>query len=207
MSTDGLTALLAQGMQQLNCSADVTQLLEYAHLLHKWNQTYNLTAVRDLPSIITRHILDSLAIYPWLYGNRLIDVGTGAGLPGIPLAIAFPSLSVTLIDSNGKKIQFLHEVKRLLSLSNIAIIESRVEEYQPSPGFDTITSRAFSDIKQMIKWTQHLLNPQGVWLAMKGRAPVAELDMLRLPHEVIPYSVPGNDGERCCVIIKNTIEE
>ncbi|KTD52050.1 glucose inhibited division protein B GidB [Legionella quinlivanii] len=198
---------LEKGLQQLGLSVSPEPLLNYLMLLQKWNKAYNLTAIRDLPAMLSKHLLDSLAISPWLQGPRLIDVGTGAGLPGIPLAIAHPHLQVSLLDSNGKKIRFLQEVKRQLDLSNIEIIESRVENYKPATGFDTVISRAFSDLSQMISWTKHLLASGGIWLAMKGRYPEIELSTIDQGYKVIPYSVPGLDGERCCIIIANTSKE
>ncbi|MCE3046250.1 16S rRNA (guanine(527)-N(7))-methyltransferase RsmG [Legionella sp. 16cNR16C] len=198
---------LEKGLQQLGLSVSPEPLLNYLLLLQKWNKAYNLTAIRDLPAMLSKHLLDSLAISPWLQGPRLIDVGTGAGLPGIPLAIAHPHLQISLLDSNGKKIRFLQEVKRQLNLSNIEIIESRVENYKPATGFDTVISRAFSDLSQMISWTKHLLASDGIWLAMKGRYPEIELSTIDQGFKVIPYSVPGLDGERCCIIIANTIKE
>ncbi len=198
---------LKQGLQQLGLSVPVEPLLQYLLLLQKWNKAYNLTAIRDFPEMVRKHLLDSLAISPWLQGQRIIDVGTGAGLPGIPLAIAHPHLQFSLLDSNGKKIRFMQEVKRQLSLGNIEIIESRVENYKPAVGFDTVVSRAFSDLSQMISWTEHLIASGGIWLAMKGRHPETELNTINRSYKVIPYDVPGLDGERCCIIIANNTKE
>ena len=195
--------ILDAGIRELGYPVPSDKLLQYLHLLDKWNQAYNLTAVRDIEAMVTRHIIDSLAILPWVKGAQLLDVGTGAGLPGIPLAIARPDLHVVLLDSNGKKIRFLHEVKRMLSLVNVDIIQTRVENYHPSHGFDTVTSRAFSDLAHMTKLTQHLIATDGIWLAMKGRWPEAELAGLQHPYRVESYQVPSLDGDRCCVIIDN----
>ena len=195
--------ILEEGIRELGYPVPSDKLLQYLHLLDKWNQAYNLTAVRDIEAMVTRHIIDSLAILPWVKGAQLLDVGTGAGLPGIPLAIARPDLHVVLLDSNGKKIRFLHEVKRMLSLVNVDIIQTRVENYHPSHGFDTVTSRAFSDLAHMTKLTQHLIATDGIWLAMKGRWPEAELAGLQHPYRVESYQVPSLDGDRCCVIIDN----
>lgn len=198
---------LAKGLAQLGISIDPEPLLHYLSLLEKWNQTYNLTAIRDLDTMLTHHILDSLAILPWVRGKRVLDVGTGAGLPGMALAIANAEIDVVLMDSNGKKIRFLQEIQRQLKLPNVEVIQSRVENYHPSVDFDTVTSRAFSELAQMIKWTRHLLIHDGIWLAMKGRYPATELASINLPYQVKSYTVPGLVGERCCVIIENVTKE
>ena len=194
---------LDKGLHQLKLHIPTEGLLQYLTLLHKWNHAYNLTAVRDMESMVTRHLLDSLAVLPWVKGPRLLDVGSGAGLPGIPLALALPELHVVLLDSNGKKIRFLQEVKRALSLTNVEIIQARVENYHPLVGFDTVISRAFSSLHQMITWSCHLIAPEGVWLAMKGRRPDDELHAIHFPYRVETYTVDGIDGERCCVIVEN----
>ena len=139
MSDDHKQHLL-NGMRALNLEIPCDRFLNYLTLLHKWNQAYNLTAVRDMTSMVTRHLLDSLAILPWVHGTFILDVGTGAGLPGIPLAIARPDLHIVLLDSNGKKTRFLQEAKRSLALNNIEIVQTRVENYHADHKFDTITS-------------------------------------------------------------------
>ncbi|WP_115707588.1 16S rRNA (guanine(527)-N(7))-methyltransferase RsmG [Legionella sainthelensi] len=199
--------LLEQGLQSLALKTISTSLSDYLFLLNKWNSTYNLTAIRDVEVMVCKHILDSLAILPWLKGNRIIDVGTGAGLPGIPLALAQPEINFVLLDSNGKKTRFLNEVKRQLNLKNLEIVQSRVENYHPAEGFDTVLSRAFSSLGQMIQWTHHLIADKGIWLAMKGRFPDLELNDIKQNCTVKSYSVAGVDGERCCVIIENTTKE
>ncbi|MGC1183345.1 16S rRNA (guanine(527)-N(7))-methyltransferase RsmG [Legionella sp.] len=199
-----LKLLLEQGLLQFNLSSFSSLLLDYLFLLKKWNVAYNLTAVRDPESMVSKHILDSLAILPWVSGERIIDVGTGAGLPGIPLAIAKPETHFVLLDANGKKTRFLNEVKRQLSLKNLEIVHFRVENYHPVQGFDTVISRAFSSLSQMIQWTKHLVAKDGKWLAMKGRYPAAELHEIMQNCKVEHYTVKGVDGERCCVLIENT---
>lgn len=194
--------LLTEGVRQLGMQLSVDGLLNYLNLLQKWNHAYNLTAVRDIDLMVTRHLLDSLAILPWVKGPRLLDVGSGAGFPGVPLALACPELQVVLLDSNGKKVRFLREVKRVLSLDNVDIVQMRVENYHPSDGFDTVTSRAFSNLKQMMDWTCHLIAVDGIWLAMKGKCPDEELVAIHHPYKIETYNVAGIDGERCCVIIK-----
>jgi 16S rRNA (guanine527-N7)-methyltransferase len=196
--------LLEQGLAQFDLSSLSEPLEAYLLLLKKWNKTYNLTAIHDIESMITKHLLDSLAILPWLNGKEIIDVGTGAGLPGIPLALAQPETRFVLLDSNGKKTRFLNEVKRQLSLKNIEIVQFRAENYHPVQGFDTVVSRAFSTLAQMIYWTKHLVAPTGIWLAIKGHYPNNELLELKQNYKVEPYTVKGIHGERCCVLIKNT---
>lgn len=198
---------LEQGLGLYDLSPLIDPLSHYLLLLNKWNLAYNLTAIRDLESMVNKHLLDSLAILPWVQGPNLIDVGTGAGLPGIPVAIARPDLRVVLLDSNGKKLRFLQEVKRQLRLENLEIVHSRVENYRPAAGFDTVVSRAFSSLDQMLHWTHHLINDNGIWLAMKGRYPETELQAIRQPFRVETYSVQGIEGERCCVIIDNSTKE
>lgn len=188
-------------IQQEHCTEP---LFHYLTLLNKWNKTYNLTAIRNPDEMVSKHLIDSLAIIPWVQGTRIIDVGTGAGLPGIPLAIAQPDKHFTLLDANGKKTRFLNEVKRQLALENVEIVHFRVESYHPHPGFDTVMSRAFTSLAQMIYWTNHLIAPDRLWLAMKGRLPDTELQELMHDYTVEPYSVNRVEGERCCILIKNT---
>ncbi|MCL9682993.1 16S rRNA (guanine(527)-N(7))-methyltransferase RsmG [Legionella maioricensis] len=199
--------LLEQGLGQFALQPLCEPLLKYLLLLNKWNAAYNLTAVRHLDAMVGKHILDSLAMVRWLKGTRILDVGTGAGLPGIPLAIAKPEMQFVLLDSNGKKIRFLNEVKRQLDLKNLEIVQFRVENYHPAQGFDTVISRAFSSLEQMIHWTQHLIAKDGMWLAMKGRYPDTELKMIHQPYRVESYTVEGVEGERCCVLIDNPTKE
>lgn len=207
MENKQLQLLLAQGLEQFKLSELCAPLFNYLLLLNKWNIAYNLTAIRDLEAMVSKHLLDSLAILPWLHGERIIDVGTGAGLPGIPLAIARPDLQFVLLDSNGKKTRFLNEVKRQLALNNLEIVQFRAENYRPAQGFDTVLSRAFSSLEQMIYWTQHLIADQGIWLAMKGRYPDDELEQIKQKYRVERYTVHGIEGERCCILIDNITKE
>ncbi|GGA30663.1 16S rRNA (guanine(527)-N(7))-methyltransferase RsmG [Dyella nitratireducens] len=151
----------------------VPRLLDYLALLERWNATYNLTAIRDPVEMVTRHLLDSLAILPYVQGETLADLGTGPGLPGIPLAIATPGRQVLLVDSNGKKVRFLREAIRALKLEGVRALQSRVEDVEGH--FDCITARAFASLADMLAWGGHLLAPGGLWLAMKGKAPDDEL--------------------------------
>ena len=163
-----LTTLLQQGCDDLEvciAASQRQQLLEYVALLAKWNKAYNLTAVRDEAQMVVRHLLDSLAVVPYLTGKRLIDVGTGAGLPGIPLAILFPEREFHLLDSNGKKTRFLTQVKNELGLTNLQVVNSRVEAFEPGQPFDGITSRAFASLADFTQLTRHLGTEQTRWLA------------------------------------------
>ena len=154
------------------------KLLDYLALLDKWNRVYNLTAVRDAERMVSHHVLDSLAAVPFFEGETVLDVGSGGGLPGIPLAIARPELQVTLIDSIAKKTAFLLQAKAELGLENLNVVTSRVEDFRPVAGFDVITSCAFSDLKEFVTLTRHLLKPDGRWLAMKGLMPHEEIASL-----------------------------
>lgn len=198
-----LESCLETALKPLALETYCQPLLQYVMLLNKWNQAYNLTAIRDPISMVSKHIIDSLAIAPWIQGEYLIDIGSGAGLPGIPLAITQPHLKVTLLDSNGKKTRFLREVKRHLALNNVEIIESRAESYHPPHSFDTVTSRAFSSLYQMIDWTRHLIAKDGLWLAMKGVCPAEELKQLQQPWRIEQYQLDAVEGQRCCVLINN----
>lgn len=179
------------------------QLLDYVELLVRWNATYNLTAVRDPLDMITRHLLDCLAVAPYVQGDNLADLGSGAGLPGIPLAILAPAREHVLIDSNGKKTRFLREAVRALGLNNVRVEQARVEDARGQ--FDCITSRAFATLKDMLVLGGHLLAPGGIWLAMKGLLNKDEL--LAMPPgfhvaEVRPLAVPGLGAARHVVIIR-----
>ncbi len=183
----------------------VARLLDYLALLHRWNATYNLSAVRDPVEMVTRHLLDSLAIMPHVRGATLADLGTGAGLPGIPLAIVAPERAVTLVDSNGKKTRFLRAAVRELRLANVSVAEARVEAVRGR--FDCITARAFATLADMLAWGGHLLAPGGRWLALKGRHPQDEIDALPpgfRVEAVEPLVVPGLEAERHVVIISGS---
>ncbi len=191
---------------QLDVPADAQEkLLAYLDLLAKWNRTYNLTAVRDPADMVSRHLLDSLAVLPFVQGKSLADLGSGAGLPGIPQAIARPHVAVTLVESNGKKARFLREAIRSLPLANVAVDQGRVQD--AAGAFDTITARAFASLPDMLAWAGHLLAPDGRWLALKGRADPAELGAIPADFRVVAVhdlSVPGTDGERCVIELART---
>lgn len=182
-----------------------SRLLAYLALLDKWNRVYNLTAVRELDRMVSHHVLDSLAAVPYFSGPAVLDVGSGGGLPGIPLAIARPELRVTLIDSIAKKTAFLQQARAELGLPNLSVVTGRVEEYRPETGFDVITSRAFSDLREFVNLTRHLLKPGGRWLAMKGLYPNEELALL--PEDVKVSAdnalvVPGLDASRHLIVLE-----
>jgi 16S rRNA (guanine527-N7)-methyltransferase len=194
--------LLLRGIAELGVeltAGQTDQLLEYLALLVKWNGTYNLTAVREPGAMVTRHLLDSLAIAPFLTGSRFIDVGTGAGLPGVPLAIASPDASFDLLDSNGKKTRFLFQVKTALALDTMVVHQARVESFQPAEPFDAVLSRAFASLGDMITGCRHLLAPGGRFLAMKGQYPEAELAEMDAGVELLASHrlvIPGLAEER-----------
>jgi len=199
--TDPLHMILHGGLEELGfLFPDEVEhrLLEYIALLGKWNEAYNLTAVRDPLQMITHHILDSLAIRPFLKGPAIIDIGSGAGLPGIPLAIARPQYNFTLLDSNSKKTRFMIQAKGELALANVQVVHERVEKYNPAQKFDTLVTRAFASLAEMVAAAQHLLAPEGEFVAMKGAYPGDELEQVPEPFrvfEVIELHVPGL-GER-----------
>jgi len=185
-------------------SGRVEQLLSYLELLVQWNKSYSLTAVRDPLEMVSRHLLDSLSVLPWIYGEHLLDAGTGAGLPGIPLAIVKPELVVTLVDSTGKKIRFLHDIKRRLALENIHPVQARLESWQAQAMPTSIISRAFSNLTGFVEATRHLAARDTMLLAMKGKYPATELDALpdwTRVHSVEKLHVPGLQEDRHLVIM------
>ncbi|HDI3195659.1 16S rRNA (guanine(527)-N(7))-methyltransferase RsmG [Vibrio cholerae] len=181
------------------------QLVGYVQLLDKWNKAYNLTSVRDPMEMLVKHILDSLVVSPHLVGERFIDVGTGPGLPGIPLAVMHPDKEFVLLDSLGKRIRFLKQVIHDLKINNVLPVQSRVEEFDPESGFDGVLSRAFASMTDMVNWCQHLPKPNaGVFLALKGVRPDDEITLL--PEwcsvtDIKALQVPELEGERHLVIL------
>jgi len=181
------------------------QLLAYLALLQKWNKVHNLTAVRDPDEMVTLHLLDSLSVLPHVQAlspSRLLDVGSGAGLPGIILALCMPDLQVTTIDAVQKKASFMRQAKAELGIANLDVIAGRVEQHQPSQPYDVVISRAFSEIALFIKLTRHLIAIDGNWLAMKGVNPVEELEAVGMPEaQVAMLHVPGLDAQRHLVTL------
>jgi 16S rRNA (guanine527-N7)-methyltransferase len=209
VSTDALRPELEAGLAQLDLTpALATPLLHYLALLARWNATYNLTAIRDVREMLVKHLLDSLAMQPHVRGiATLADLGTGPGLPGIPLAIATPGLAVTLVESNGKKARFLREVVRQLALSNVQVAESRIEAFHPDVTFDVITARALATLADILTLGGHLLGPEGRLLAMKGALPEDEIAALPPGWEVRavhPLQVPGLSAARHLLDIART---
>lgn len=180
-------------------------LLDYIAMLQKWNKVYNLTAVREPESMVYQHLLDSLAVLPYIGVGRLLDVGTGGGLPGIVLAIARPELDITLLDSNQKKTTFLRQACIELGLTNVKVECLRVDDFQPAAAYDMVISRAFSELGEFVRLSARLCRPGGVLLAMKGVYPHDELAQLPaqfFQNEVVPLNVPGLDAQRHLVILK-----
>jgi len=198
--SDGLAKKLHDGIGQLALtlpSGSEDALLNYLSLLLKWNAAYNLTAVRDPEQMVVKHLLDSLAILPHVAGKTLIDVGTGAGLPGFVLALVRPDLQVTLLDSNGKKIRFLRQAIADLGVKNAEAVQSRVEAFGKT--FDVVSSRAFATLTDMVQGSAQLLNEGGEFLAMKGVKPVEEMAALPegfVVREVVALQIPFLDEER-----------
>ena len=202
-----LAARLADGVSALGLDVDErarAALLDYLGLLEKWNKTYNLTAIHEPEPMLTHHLLDSLIIAPQVGAGPLLDVGSGAGLPGIPLAIARPGLRVTLLDASQKKCGFMRQAAIDLKLSNVTVTHARVEDFRPADGFPQVVSRAFSDLSEFVRLTRHLVAPGGEWLAMKGLYPheeIAQLKGARVTRDV-PLRVPGLDADRHLIVME-----
>ncbi len=202
-----LTEQLREGLAALGQDPSVHPCdgyLAYLQLLLRWNSAYNLTGTRDLERLVSHHILDSLSILELVEGPRALDIGTGAGLPGLILALARPAVRWTLLDSNQKKIRFLNQVLQELKPANVEVVRTRAQEYQPEARFNTVVSRALGPVARFIDLARPLLAENGVMLAMKGRAPeveVAEAPMPELDATIRALSVPGVDAARSVVIL------
>lgn len=196
---DEMDIMLSDDQQQ--------KLLDYLALLLKWNRAFNLTAIRDPEEMVSRQLLDSFSILKLVEGKNVLDIGTGPGLPGIPLAIALPEIQFTLLDSNGKKTRFVQQAITSLGLKNAKVVRERVEAFQPGIRYDTITSRAFASLSKIVQLTSHLLTESGRLLAMKGVDPVEEREELKtagMEVEIIRLFVPQTTGERHAVVIRKS---
>ena len=201
---------LTLGIAQLGLSVAPEaqqKLLQYLELLYKWNRVYNLTAIRQPEQMVSGHLLDSLAVVPHMWPGHWLDVGCGAGLPGLVLAMVCPQWTFTLIDSNSKKTSFVQQAKMELELNNVSVHCGRVESWQAGAKFDGIISRAFTDTAGFVGLTRHLLAQGGGWIAMKASPKAAELE--QLPHDVsvirvVPLEVPGVVAARCLIMLKPT---
>ena len=201
-----LDKLLRQGLQDMGIDLGIPvqkKLLDFLELLEKWNRSYNLTAVRDPELMVPRHLLDSLTVLPYLQGPRALDIGTGAGLPGIPLALVRPDLEFTLLDSNAKKTRFATQAMHELSLKNVGIVQERVEKFHPATKFDTLIARAFASIPDMLTASRHLCAAHGRFLVMKGVFPQEELAAVTDGYraEVKALHIPGLDAARHLVVL------
>jgi len=198
--------LLQKYLSQQYSSLEIEQLEQYLELLKRWNKKFNLTAIKEPEDIVVLHINDSLSVAPFISGEQIIDVGTGAGLPGIPLSIIFPDKQFTLLDSNGKKTRFLIQAKAALNLENVEIVKKRVEKYQPEQCFDCIITRAFAPLDRMLKQTRHLLCQHGRYLAMKADMSMQELGSLNsedLIAQIKSLKISGCDHTRNLIILQN----
>ena len=200
--SEDLQGQIAAGCRSLQLAvstAALAQLADYVGLLAKWSKVYNLTAVRQPQRMVTRHLLDSLAVVPFLIEGSLLDVGTGAGLPGVPIAIARPDLAVTLLDANAKKPRFVRQAVAELRLGNVEVVQARMQEYQPGRAFDMVISRAVSSLEELYRQSRHLLAPRGRMLFMKGALPEEEMAAFAPGRETLHIErldIPGLDAER-----------
>ena len=198
---------LTQGLEKMGIvlSTDVCAAqIAYLEMMQKWNRAFNLTAIRDMDQMVIRHLLDSLSILPFIEASPILDVGTGAGLPGIPLALARPEFDFVLLDSNGKKTRFLTQVKIELGIENIEIIHSRVEDYRPGKTFSIVTCRAFAALNTILDRTQHLLTSETRILAMKGKQEMPDLDSGFKQVDSHPLQVAWLNEERQLIEIRTT---
>jgi 16S rRNA (guanine527-N7)-methyltransferase len=204
---DLLVGLNTLGLSLPEKSRD--KLLAYLKLLEKWNKVYNLTAIREPERMLSQHLLDSLAVLPYIQGESILDVGSGGGLPGVPLAIALPGRNVVLLDSSQKKTTFLKQASIELQLPNISVVCDRVESWRPNRCFDIVISRAFSDLAQFARLAGHLCAPEGALLAMKGVNPHEEATQLPAGvkiERIIPLQVPQLEAQRHLVVMKVTTD-
>lgn len=212
------TAILGQSAKLsalLNTEQKQEAVLQYLALLHKWNKAYNLTAIRDPQEMLIKHVFDALVVAEHIEGEHFIDVGTGAGIPGVLLAIVFPEKTFTLLDSNGKKVRFLKQVKNELYLDNIFPVHARIEEYTQKT-FDGVISRAFASLEDMYTWCEHCCKPSGKFFAMKAQAPEEEIETLNkklseaekniyISSDIKVLNVPELDAQRHLVVLQKVV--
>ncbi len=204
MRAADIKAAIAQLPQSFPGDA-AAKMAELLNELERWNRRVNLTAVRDPDEMVTAHILDSLVVRPFLEGKRILDVGTGPGFPGLPLAIVEPERAFTLLDSNNKKIMFVQHAAGLLGLQNVEAVKARGEDYAPGQRFDTVIARALAALPRLVEIAGHHVGEDGVFVALKGRYPAEELEELEAPwsHEVVQLTVPGLEaGSRHAVLLR-----
>lgn len=208
MNRDELVVALIAGAQELQQTLPADAADKLARLLEdlaRWGQRINLTAIRKLPDMVSGHVLDSLSVWPYLHGQTVLDVGTGAGFPGLPLAIVDPEREFELLDSNGKKISFVRHIIGALGLGNASAVKVRAQDYAPGKRFDTVIARALTAIPRFIEIGGHLMREDGVLLALKGKYPAKELDELptNWKYDVIELRVPGLElHSRHLVVLK-----
>ena len=197
-----LVSILSNGLDLLgiHCGSDIQdKLISYVYILEKWNRVYNLTAIRQAEKMVTYHLLDSLSVLPYIKGPDIVDIGAGAGLPGIPIAILLPEFDITLVDSNAKKTRFMQQVVSELKLTNVSVVHSRVEDLPVNSFYDTVISRAFAAVNDMLNVAGYLCKPDGKILAMKGVEPIEEIKDIVAGFRVekmIKLTVPGLDAQR-----------
>jgi 16S rRNA (guanine527-N7)-methyltransferase len=199
---DNWQNILDTGLCELNIEVDNHQrekLYLFLDLIEKWNRVYNLTAFKSKEEMVRLHLLDSLTLLPYLPDGLIVDVGTGAGLPGIPLAILRPDIVFTLLDANSKKTRFVQQAVLELNLKNVTVVHARVEAYTPERNFDAVICRAFASLMEIREQVSHLKSENGCILAMKGQVPTDELGNMTDSYKVIPLEVPGISDQRCLV--------
>lgn len=200
-----IATLFADGLQKLNLSLEQAaqqKLLHFLCFLQKWNRHYNLTAITELPKMVSHHLLDSLSIAPFIQGENILDVGSGAGFPGIPLAVYFPQKQWTLLDSNGKKTRFLIQATAELQLTNVHIVHARVEHWHPTQKFAAIVVRAVGEVNSIRAQTRQHIQPGGQWLFMKGECSPEELNTLPPEAVIHDLNVPGVSTPRRLIVVQ-----
>lgn len=207
-----LAGEVAAGLRGMGLAAPpglAARLADYLGLLARWNRVHNLTAVRDPREMVSRHLLDSLSALPWVEGPALLDLGSGAGLPGIPLAMASPALRVVLLERSAKRAGFLRQCRLELELDNVSVEQARVQDYRPQPPFPCLIARAYAPLPRLLAEAGHCLAPGGRLVAMKGRIDEGELAGVPSGYDtefVVPVTVPGTPGERHLVLLRKARE-